>query len=68
MQLTEIGIAGEHQLPGAYRAGCGADANLGAVVDPFGGGVFVQTHAQRLRRGGLAQGQVEWMQVARTGV
>src|SRR5690606_25916404 len=33
-----------------------------------GGGVFVQTHAQRLRRGGLAQGQVEWMQVARTGV
>ena len=68
VEFIEVGVAAQHQRLGANRALGGMDLDLGAVIDAGHRRVFEQFHAQLLRGGRFAQGQVERMQMPRAHV
>ena len=68
VESVDVGVAGQHQEACADLALRGVHAHLVAIVDAGDRRLLEQLHAQRLRRGGFAERQVERVQVARTHV
>ena len=61
---TVIGIAAQHQLPGAHPPASGMYGDGRTMVDGGRSGVLIQAHPQGAGCSGFAQGQVERVEMA----